>query len=49
MKRADEAEEENAKADESSNQNNNRNVSQHFESLNRKKDEFNVSKNVVKC
>ncbi len=49
MKRTDEAEEENAKADESLNQSNNRNVSQHFESLNRKKDEFDVSKSVVKC
>ena len=49
MKRTDEAEEENAKADESSSQSNNRNVSQHLESLNRKKDESNVSKSVVKC
>ena len=49
MKRTDEAEEENAKADESSSQSNNRNVSQHLESLNRKKDGSDVSKSVAKC
>ena len=49
MKRASKAEEENAKADKSSSQSNNRNVSQYLESLNRKKDESDVNKNVVKC